>query len=373
MRQQNHIIWFVATGVLLGILFIFSATSLARAQPPSAGNRQHPASRGYQVGNLALSTVYTDSYEVNDSQSSAANVGSFNQIPCSGGAYIVSNATFYRVGLSTPATDQDWYKATLGAGLYYTVSVSQQATSSSFDLQFNVSIFDPSNNQIASRLITATPVISFYSSSGGAFYLSLAASNAAIITDTEDKPYQITLCGSTVDMPIDGGWDANEPNDALSEAAIPTGSRTLPSFIAAGTIITGLNFYPYLDRTWDSADWFEFYGRSGSWYQITTMDVKPGVETVLSIYRPITDTNNPILNLAVAYPGTSNPNNRYIPGQRGSRVIISPPSGSDGLYWIKVTNTDPLPRVPGQTYSLSVDEILLPKIIPRVYIPVVSR
>ncbi len=370
MRQQNHIIWFVATGVLLGISFVFSATSLARAQPPSAGNRQHPVSRGYQVGNLALSTVYTDAYEVNDSQSSASNVGSFNQIPCSGGAYIVSNATFYRVGLSTPATDQDWYKVTLAGTSYYTISISPQTSS---DLLFNVSIYDPSNNQIASRSITATPVISFYSSSGGAFYLSLAASNAGPITDTEDKPYQITLCGSTVNMPVDGGWDVNEPNDTISESAAPFGSRTLPSFIAAGTVITGLTFYPYVDRTVDLADWFEFYGRSGSWYQITTMDVKPGVETVLGVYRPVTDTDNPVLNLAQAYPGTSNPNNRYIPGQRGSRVIIELPSGADGLYWIKVTNTDPLPRVPGQTYSLSVDEILLPKISPRVYIPVVSR
>ena len=371
MRLQARLGWFIAMGLIEAALIAFSAVSLARAQPLEGAHRQSLTSGRSKVGRLALAAIYTDTYEVNDSQTSAANVGSFNQIPCSGGAYIVSNATFYRVGLSTPATDQDWYKVTLAGTSYYTVSISPQTMN---DLQFNVSIFDPSNNQIASRLITATPVISFYSSSGGAFYLSLSASNAGTITDTEDKPYQITLCGSIVNPSIyQSEWDANEPNDTLSEAAIPTGSRTLPSFIAAGTVITGLTFYPYVDRTVDSADWFEFYGRSGSWYEITTMDVKPGVETVLSIYRPITDTNNPILYLVRAYPGTSNPNNRYIPGQRGSRVIIELPSGSDGLYWIKVTNTDPLPRVPGQTYSLSVDEILLPKISPRVYIPVVSR
>ena len=371
MQQQKHIACFMAIGVMLSVLFVFSAESAVHAQEPLASRYQSQQPKSVQIGRLALSAIYTDSYEINDSQSSAANIGSYGQIPCSGGVPVVGNATFYRVGLSTPATDQDWYKLTLEGTSFYTISVSPQAVN---DLQFNVSIYDPSNNQIASRQITATPVISFYTSSGGTYYFSLSAANSAILTGSEDKPYQIALCSSIVNSPVyQDEWDANEPNDTISEAAISTGSRTLPSFIAAGTVITGLNFYPYVDRTIDAADWFEFYGHDGSWYQVTTLDVKPGVETVVSIYYPVTDTVNPNLSLAPAYPGTTNPNNRYITGKRGSRVMIRVPSGASGLYWIMVTNTDPLPRVSGQTYSLAVEEVLLPELTPRVFIPVVSR
>ena len=77
------------------------------------------------------------------------------------------------------------------------------------------------------------------------------------------------------------GPDAYEPNDTIAESAVATGTRGTPSFIAVGSRIDNLNFYPYPDRPTDPADWFQFYGRSGSIYQITTLNVQPGVETVL--------------------------------------------------------------------------------------------
>ena len=359
-RLREKITYLVAIAIVL-VLSVAAVIALSFAQRAQTAAARVNVPRPAALGNLAVAAVYTDSYEVNDSQSSAANVGSFNQIACSAGSTsLVSNATFYRVGLSTPATDQDWYKATLGAGLYYTVSVSPQTTPS--DLIFKVVIYDPSNNQI-SGTVSASPVISFFSSSGGAFYVSLAANNAATITDTEDKPYQVGLCSSTIEAtvtatPAGVGPDSYEPNDTIQEAAVVNGSRTTPSFISVGSRIDSLSFYPYTSRDTDTADWFEFYGRDGSLYQITTLNVQPGVETVLAVYKPVTDTTNPILYLAGAYSGSSNPNNRYTTGARGSQVLFQVPSGGSGMYWIKVTNTDPSPRVAGQTYSLQVQEIV---------------
>jgi hypothetical protein len=153
--------------------------------------------------------------------------------------------------------------------------------------------------------------------------------------------------------------DSYEPNDSIQEAVSTTTTRgSVPSFIAVGSRIDSLSFYPFADRTTDIADWFEFYGRSGSIYQITTLNVQPGVETVLAVYKPVVDTNNPTLNLVGAFSGSSNPNNRYQSGQRGSQVVFQVPNGADGMYWIKLTNTDPSPRIGGQTYSLQVQEIL---------------
>ena len=359
-RLRDKVTYLIAIAIVLA-LSVAAVIALSFVQRAHVAEARVNVPRPAALGDLAPAAVYTDSYEVNDSQSSAANVGSFNQIACSSGSTsLVSNATFYRVGLSTAATDQDWYKATLGAGLYYTVSVAPQTAS---DLQFNVSIFDPSSNQIASRLITATPVISFYSGTGGAFYVSLAASNSGTITDTEDKPYQVTMCSSTIEATVTAtpagiGPDSYEPNDTIAEAAALSGSRTTPSFISVGSRIDSLSFYPYTDRTIDTADWFEFYGRSGSLYQITTLNVQPGIETVMTVYKPVTDTNNPVLNLVSAYSGSSNPNNRYTTGARGSQVLFQLPGSADGMYWIKITNTDPSPRVAGQTYSLQVQEIV---------------
>ena len=373
-RLRDKVTFFVAITIILA-LSVAAVIALSFAQRAQSAAAKVSVARPAALGNLAPAAIYTDSYEINDSQSSASNVGSFNQIACSAGStYLVSNATFYRVGLSTPATDQDWYKATLGATLYYTVSVAEQTSTG---LQFNISIYDPSNNQIASRQITATPVISFYSGAGGTFYFSLSAANSGSLTDTENKPYQITMCSSTIEAtvtatPAGVGPDAYEPNDTIAEAAAVSGSRTTPSFISVGSRIDSLSFYPYTDRTLDSADWFEFYGRDGSLYQITTLNVQPGIETVMSIYKPVTDTTNPTLNLVGAYSGSSNPNNRYTTGARGSQVLFQVPSGASGMYWIKITNTDPSPRVAGQTYSLQVQEIVQATSTPGTNTPIPS-
>ncbi|HEY3290249.1 MAG TPA: SdrD B-like domain-containing protein, partial [Anaerolineae bacterium] len=104
--------------------------------------------------------------------------------------------------------------------------------------------------------------------------------------------------------------------------------------------------------------WFEFYGRGSSIYQITTLNVQPGVETVITVYKPVSNIYIPNLVLVSPLPGYSNPNNRYIAGSRGSQTSFQVPNGADGLYWIQVSNIDPSPRVNGQNYSLQVQEVL---------------
>jgi hypothetical protein len=369
-RLREKVIYLIAIATIL-ILAVIAVVTLSAAQRAQVAAARVNLPRPPAIGNLAPAAIYTDTYEVNDTQSSAYNLGSFNQIACSGSAYLVSNATFYRVGLSNPATDLDWYKVTLGATLYYTVSVAPQTSS---DLQFSLAIYDPSNNQIASS-VSATPVISFYSSSGGAFYLALSAANANSINGTEDKPYQVTLCSSIIQAtatptPAGVGPDSYEPNDTLTEAATISGDRTTPSFISVGSRIDSLSFYPYTDRTTDTADWFEFYGRTGSLYQVTTLNVQPGVETVMSVYMPVQDTNNPTLTLVGPTSGYSNPDGRYQTGVRGSQVQFYAPS--DGMYWVKITNTDPSPRVAGQTYSLQVQEIVQATSTPGTNTPIPS-
>jgi len=262
----------------------------------------------------------------------------------------------------------DWFKIQLGSQLVYTFTVVQQVPS---DLQFNVQVFDPVNNLIASQASQITSSISFYSASGGLYYLQLSATNAGTITNPEDKTYQMFVCSSPINItptppnqatptPSVLTPDAYAPNDNLTESASPNGTRGTASFIAVGQRIDNLNYVPYTGRPVDSktTSWFEFYGRGGSIYQITTLNVQPGVETVLYVYKPVADVNAPVLTLVTPIGGYSNPNNRYIAGARGSQTSFQVPNGADGLYWIQVTNIDPSPRVNGQSYSLQVSEIL---------------
>ena len=345
-------------------LVLLGASPLPKAQAAA------PARAGARL--YLPSDVFTDTYEVNDAQPSAYFLGTYNQVPCSSGtgAQIINSATFWRSGLSNPATDVDWYRITLGSQYQYTFTVNQQASS---DLEFTISVLDTSNNVIYSQSNLSDATIPFYSYTGGSFYIQLAASNASAISGSENKTYQVFLCSSATNVtatpspqpptltPAGLSPDNYEPNDTLAEAAIATGTtRTTASFIAVGQRIDNLSFTPYTGRTNDAADWFQFYGRSRSIYQITTLNVQPGVETILYVYKivPPSQYDNPPLVLVPPLSGYTNPNNRFEAGVRGSQVTFQIPSNSDGLYWIKVVNADPSPRVPGQTYSLQVQEIL---------------
>ncbi len=302
--------------------------------------------------------VFTDTYDLpvnNDTTATASNLGTYNIIPCTSVAPIVSSATFWRAGLPNPANDTDHYRVQLGGQLAYTLTVAAQTPS---DLRFFLQVVDPIGNVIYSQPDLQSHSAKFYNLNAGVYGLQLRASNASTIVGTESKTYLVTLCSSpdlitptptnttipaTV-TPIPGNVpDSYEPNDNIPEASVPAGMRGTASFISVGTSIPNLSFFPYTDRTGDMADWFQFYGRAGSIYQINTANVQPGVETVLFVYQPDGTT------LVAPLSGTTNPNNRIVAGQRGSQVTFQ--AVTDGLHWIQVVNTDPSPRVPGQTYA----------------------
>ncbi|MDW8394801.1 MAG: hypothetical protein RMM31_00995 [Anaerolineae bacterium] len=269
-----------------------------------------------------------------------------------------NNATFYRLapGLNLPSEDTDIYRIPLVPQLQYTLVVTPVIS----PLEFFAVLQDPTFNVIRSLPnVSPTVVISFPSTAGGNFQLTLKAANAFAISQTsQNLPYRITICSAQLPpptpTPLPGlSPDALEPNDFITEANTPiTNVRATASFIAVGTTINNLSFYPFdtPTRTVDSADWFRMFGLAGVTYQVETSNVQPGVETVLEVFD------------AAGTQLIAGPNNRHTPGQRGSRVVFTPPS--QGIYWIRVTNIDQSPRVPGQTYSLSVIEVVQPTATP---------
>ncbi|MCS7087545.1 MAG: carboxypeptidase-like regulatory domain-containing protein [Thermoflexales bacterium] len=293
---------------------------------------------------FAPAQIFTDTYDLqgdNATQPNATFVGNYTAVSCSTPVPIVSNATLWRSGLGNPANDVDWYRVQLGAQFRYTITLLQQQPS---DLAFLVLVQDQVGALLASSPSTYAFTTTFDAPTGGNFFIRVQAANAFTITNTENKPYQVTLCSSQLPptpTPPPPGLvpDPYEPNDDIAEASVPTGTRGTPSFIAVGTSIANLSFTPYATRTADDADWFRVFLLGGSTYIIETSNVQPGVETTLWLY---TGTN-----LLAS-------NNRHTPGQRGSRIVFTAPSTGD--YWIKVTNSDTSPRVAGQTYTLSVNE-----------------
>jgi hypothetical protein len=312
----------IALWITVAVLVLFVAVTLVAASTPQAQATSLGVNSGVRPRvdlvrpDIAVSQVYTDQYDPNGTHDSAFSLGSFNTVSCASPVRIIANATFWQGGLPNPAFNVDWFKISLGAQLVYTLTVLQQTPS---DLQFSANLFDPASNLIFSQSGMTNTVMSFYSPSGGAYYLQLQAANASVITDTQDKLYEAFLCSfntnitptptnaAATNTPVGLVPDLCEPNDTIAEAAVPTGTRATPSFIAVDQRIDNLNFNPYDSRLTDSADWFEFYGHGGSFYYITTLNVQPGVETVLSVYEPVTNFNNPNLVLVAPLPGSSNP------------------------------------------------------------------
>ncbi|MCS7061315.1 MAG: hypothetical protein RMN25_09140 [Anaerolineae bacterium] len=298
----------------------------------SAGAPHRPAA---QLGN------FPDQYEVNDT---------YTQSKLLAGQVVVS-LTFYVSGTGN-SNDQDWYSLFIGNNQILNLTAAAQQSAPLFARGFLTNGHTSAgtytdNNNISTVTITNT--------SGNTQEYLIRVTNGS----SQNLVYQITYAFAPIppppptNTPLPGLVpDTYEPNDTIAEALLTTTVRgPVASFIAAGNSIQNLSFTPFNDgRPADTADWFSFYGRAGSIYQINTSNVQPGVETVLAVYQFDGAT------LLPGILGSTNPNNRYIAGQRGSQVIVQIPA--DGTYWIRVTNLDSSPRVPGQTYALSAVEIL---------------
>jgi hypothetical protein len=142
-----------------------------------------------------FTAIYTDSYEPDNTQSTAYFAGNYTVKPCQPQSplLIVWNATFWYGGLANPADDVDWYRLQLGSHLLYTFSITRQVPS---DLLFDVNLFGPTGNMIQAWRGGVNPVMTLFSRDGGMYYLQLTATNAATITGTQTKPYMIGLCSS---------------------------------------------------------------------------------------------------------------------------------------------------------------------------------
>ncbi len=323
-----------------------------------------------------LSPIYTDTYESNNFQSTAYNLNPgfpYASIQCGASATftdaspLIDNATFWQS--SNPSFDVDWYNIELAANYFFTISIRNKVSGS--PIVFNVQLKSPSNADVAPAPVQgAAPNIAFYTSQpGGRYQLGLAVYNASSVSGTENYPYQIYVCSTgpvaptatpiptntptaTPSGPLILSADSLEPNDTITVAGSGFGHvNGLPSFIAVGQTIGGLNFSPGTEK-----DYVYFYARGGSVYEVSTENVQPGVETILTVYNPVANDTTLPTSLAGPNSGSSNPNNRWQNGARGSKVAFTSPA--DGVVWLLVTNSDQSPRTASQTYALKVIEIL---------------
>ncbi len=300
----------------------------------SAIEQSRPA--GQVIGN------FPDRYEVNDTAAQAKLV--IDPSP-------VISLTFYVSGTGM-WNDTDWYFFNVNPNTILNLT----AASTNLLISARGFLSDGTTSVgVSTDIVGASTVVITNTSTGVQQYFIRVTNNSSGINAVYTLNYAITPVPPppATNTPIPGlSPDSYEPNDDIAEAGVPTGTRSTASFIAVGGSIPNLSFTPFTGRTSDTADWFLVYGRAGSIYQINTSNLQPGVETVLAVFQPDGVT------LAPAILGSTNPNNRYIPGQRGSQVIVQIPF--DGAYWIRVVNLDSSPRIPGQTYTLSAIEIVQP-------------
>lgn len=317
--------------VLLAPALALAAAVLLVMGSVSAGEQGRPA---YQA-------TGPDAFEINDTYTQAAPL---QPSP-------ILSLTFYVSGTGQ-ANDPDWYTLVLGNNQILNLTAQSLQPFPLLARGFAMDGTTP-RGTFSDQSSSSTVIITNATGSNQQYLIRI--SNGTNF----NLQYQINYVIAPVppppptNTPIPGlSPDAYEPNDSISEALLTNTVRgPVASFIAVGNSIQNLSFTPFNDgRPADTADWFTIYGRAGSIYQINTSNVQPGVETVLAVFQPDGVT------LLPGILGSMNPNNRYIAGQRGSQVIVQIPF--DGMYWIRVTNLDSSPRVPGQTYALSAIEIL---------------
>jgi hypothetical protein len=335
-RKAHLWLLMIATlGVLAAVLLVITALF----SRPAAASQPLPAP-ARQAGQ------FTDIYEPNDIPAQA------KALPASG---------FFSLTFMTTSgffTDTDYFVFTLASNQVITLTARRNGSAAILTIAAFQSDGTTPTGTPPSSGTEATVVIS---NTGGASSYFVRISNVVDFYDTYRIDYVQANLPSVVptSTPVGLVPDPYEPNDTIAEANVPTATRSTASFIAVGARIDSLSFTPFGGRPIDTADWFQFYGRAGSIYQVTTLNVQPGIETVIVVYQPVADPDNPNLVLVSPLPGSSNPNNRYQAGQRGSQVTFQVPNNAEGLYWVRITNTDPSPRLPSQTYSFQVQEILL--------------
>ncbi len=141
--------------------------------------------------------------------------------------------------------------------------------------------------------------------------------------------------------------DGAEPNDTPEQVLAQSPQR---SVLTVGKLLSGLNFHIAGTQAGGDIDWFYFYGKGGSRYQITTA-VIGSMDTEVFAY------GDPPPKSAANGPTFIGSNDNYEDGNRASRVTFR--TSTDARYWIKVWSKDPAPPQSGQTYSIVVEEVSL--------------
>lgn len=149
---------------------------------------------------------------------------------------------------------------------------------------------------------------------------TLGGRSTAVITILDNDPTPTATSGSIIYA------DGFEPNDDFNQAG---------DIIVGGGEVCNLTLWPIGD-----VDFFRFAGKAGANYTVETDNLRPGLDTVLSVY----DTNLKLI-------GT---NDDSEPPDNASRVSFT--AKADGFYYAQVTNRDPTDPT-NKTYCLEVIEL----------------
>lgn len=165
------------------------------------------------------------------------------------------------------------------------------------------------------------------------FYLELTQPvNAVLVTpsriqiniiDDDDPPAPTATPGGTIFL------DAYEPNNSFAEAYS----------VGVGASACSATFWPAGD-----VDYFSFFAKQGDTYRVFTDDLKPGIDTVLTLYNP---------------SGAEIAHNDDV-GEIGTvRSMIQFTAPTTGIYYAYITNKDPSDPT-GKTYCFKTLQVSPP-------------
>jgi hypothetical protein len=220
--------------------------------------------------------------------------------------------------------------------------------------------------------VTVEYLTSFGTATEGGDYVATSGVLTFTPADPANKSFKVTINSDTVDEPNESvGLILRNPSNAtlgsISEATLtivdddasPTATATAttgapPIFIdayepnnsLADAFATAASAAQLCDITlWPTGDedYFKFWGRAGSAYEIFTTNLDAGLDTFLTVYD--------IQGNAIAT------NDDAQSGVRRSELTIT--ANVDGFYYARIVNQDPSDPA-DRTYCFGVDEIQLP-------------
>lgn len=214
------------------------------------------------------------------------------------------------------------------------------------------------------------------SGEAGVDYLPATGELTFAVGSTDTQSLQVTILGNNLDQPnrtfivfltnpvnatvgIPGSItitivDNDVPTATNTPTATPGGDVFLDQYepnnvfdtayatSANAEKLTGITLWPVGD-----VDFFKFYGKKGSTYQVFTTDVAAGLDTYLKLYDP--DGNKIAENDDIDVANTR------------SQVEVT--AKKNGFYFAKITNNDPTDPT-NKKYSFGVNEIIPPTATP---------